>query len=343
MMNRLNKAIPFLLTAALVCGMVLQPGCEKKKPPPPPPPPAEPPPPPEVSFDSIMQSLKADPRVKAGANLQGITDETFARAAVQFADGFARADADKLRACMLPRAKAVLDSMVNDGSWSELGPRIEEVRIVYAGTRGSVGDAEKAEGIKQMKAMQPGQMRAFEDRLIKMGMDKNEMERFKAQYQLELDADILKAQFDRAGGKSEDGSTPAPAPTDPSAISDAPEMALLIAVQTPTGAELLGWSARKAGESWMFNNASTLNSARAKAADWDSVGMFGFSLGTGKAPVPPKPTKAPEEKKPAGESAPSVSGPSGPSTPAPGGSPDKPADPRPPRDPRKLVPSPGGG
>lgn len=333
MMNRLTKSMPMFMAAALVCGMVLAPGCEKKKPPPPPPPPAEIPPPPDVSFDSIMQTLKADPRVKSSPNLSGITDESFARAAVLFADAFARADADKVKGMMSNRAKGVVDGMVNDGTWADLAPRIEEVRIVYAGARSAVGDNERAQGIAQMKAAQAGQLRAFEDQLIKKGIDKNEMARFMAEFQLRLDAALAAAQFEGAQRNAGEA-TPPPSPE---VASDSPDMALLIAIQTPNGAELLGWTGRKGGENWVFNNASTLGIPRGKAADWDGVGMFGFSLGTGKAPVAPKPVRATEEKKPSNDLTPAPVRQDSPSP-----SPDKPGEQRPPRDPRKLVPGNGG-
>ncbi len=334
MMNRLlnphslSRRLPVALAAALVCGMVLAPGCEKKKPPPPPPPPVEAPPPPEVSFDSIMQTLKSDPRVEAVGNL-GITDDSFARAAVRLADAFARGNADALKDMVTNRAKAVVESMENDGTWATLTPRIEKVRIVYAGVRSAVGEIERAQGIAQMKAMQPGQMKAFEDVLIKRGLDANEIARFKAEYQLELDRNLINAQNDSGKHESDEGGSA-------DINSDSPPMALLIAVQTPDGAELLGWSARKTGGegsgSWVFSNASTLSSLRAKASDWDGVGMFGFSLGTGKAPVA-APTPKPAETAPGNSNG-------GGLTPAGGGAGggNTPPTALPPRDPRKLVP-----
>jgi hypothetical protein len=283
-----------------------------------------------VSFDSMIQSLKADPRVGAASSGLDITDESFAQAAVKLADAFARGDADKLKEMMTNRAKGVVDSLVADGSWAETAPRIEAVRIVYAGSPGSVGDLERQQGLAQMKAMWPAQIRAFEDRLIKRGFDKNEMERFKAQFQLDLEQAFVAAQFDQSAGNikaASDGSAD-PAP------SDSAEMALLLAVQTPDGADLLGWTGRKAGDSWIFNNASTLGLPRAKASDWDNVGMFGFSLGTGKAPVAPKATKR-EEPKPAEGGGNATSTPSPAPEPGPGSPP--PIE-RPNRDPRRLVP-----
>ena len=329
MMNRRTKSVSLLMTAALACGMVLAPGCEKKKPPPPPPPPPPPAEPVEVSFDSIMQTLKADVRVKAPNNL-GITDESFAKAAVQLADAFARADAEKVKSMVSSRAKGVVDSMINDGSWAELQPRIEEVRIVYAGVRSAVGDAEKAAGIAQMKAMQAGQLRAREDELIKKGYDKNEMARFMAEYQRELDAALANAMAEGDKRVSNTGET-----ADPGAelASDTPTMALLFAVQTPSGAELLGWTARKAGDTWVFSNASTLAHARRKAADWDGVGMFGFSLGVGKSAAPAVTRRAAEDTKPSDNTVPA------PAREGEKPSSDKPGEPaKPPRDPRKLVP-----
>jgi hypothetical protein len=114
-------------------------------------------------------------------------------------------------------------------------------------------------------------------------------------------------------------------------------MALLIAVQTPGHADLLGWTAKKGGDAWVFNNASTLNSSRAKASDWDNVGMFGFSLGTGKAPVAPRPTPAKKEEQPAGGGGSPASTQPTDQNPAPGGPAPTPPE-RPTRDPRKLVP-----
>ena len=331
-MNPLSKLSTLLLAAALVCGMVLAPGCEKKKPPPPPAPPPPPPPPAEVSFDSIMQSLKADPRVQSAGSM-GITDESFAQAAVKLADGFARGDAEALKGMMTARAKSVVDSLVADGTWAELTPRIEVVRIVYAGSPGTVGDLERQQGLAQMKAMWPSQIRAFEDILIKRGVDKNETARLLEQFKTRLEEEFTKAQFEKVLGSAStsEGATP-----DPAIGGDSSEMAILIAVQTPMGADLLGWTARKAGDNWVFNNASTLGLPRAKASEWDNVGMFGFSLGTGKAPVAPKSSKAAD--KPSG-------GADGSTAPTPsGGTPSPSPEPKlPTRDPRKLVPGPSGG
>jgi hypothetical protein len=110
---------------------------------------------------------------------------------------------------------------------------------------------------------------------------------------------------------------------------------MLLAVQTPMGADLLGWTARKAGDNWVFGNASTLNSPRPKASDWDNVGMFGFSLGTGKAPTVSRPTPKKDEKPTGGT--PTSTQPGQDSTP--GNNPPANTPPeRPTRDPRKLVP-----
>ncbi|MFT3686231.1 MAG: hypothetical protein QM783_15145 [Phycisphaerales bacterium] len=295
MMNRLRKFTP-LLAVALVSGAIAVPGCSKKAPPPPPPPPPPPAAPATVSFDSMMQTLKSDPRVQAAGNLD-VTDESFARSALLLADGFARGDAEKLKGMMSNRAKGVIDGMVSDGSWDEIKGRIEAVRIVYAGSPGSVGDIERQAGIAQMKAMWPGQLAAFDDLLTKRGIDKNEKDRLKEFFKQELQKQLDAAQNSKTGlGDEADTSNPAGG-------GDTLEMVMLMAVQTPMGADLLGWTARKAGDSWVFNNASTLNSARAKASDWDNVGMFGFSLGTGKAPSrrarPPRRTRNRRATRPA--------------------------------------------
>lgn len=331
-MNRLSNPVKLLLAAAFVSAMVLAPGCEKKKPPPPPPKIEEPPAPVEVSFDSIMQTLKADSRVKAAGSL-GITDESFAQAAVKLADAMAKGDADKLKEMLTLRAKNVVDGLVADGEWSKMSPRIEEVRIVYAGTSGSASELERQQGIAQMKAMMPGRLTSIENMLDKRGVDKNEKARILAEAKRKMEEEFNNLQFEKALDAIKNGDTATP--------SDAPAMAMLLAVQTPDGAELLGWTAQKGGDKWVFNNASTLAVARAKAADWDGVGMFGFSLGTGQAPVEAKPAAG------AGGGGSGGGGNSGggggggaPSGGSPSPSPDKPNLPN--RDPRKLVPGGGG-
>ena len=66
---------------------------------------------------------------------------------------------------MTTRAKGVVDGMVNDGSWADLAPRIEKVRIVYAGVGKTAAEIEYAlrEGIlfftveSEPEAMQIGE------------------------------------------------------------------------------------------------------------------------------------------------------------------------------------------
>lgn len=336
MMNPRTNFMLFVAGAALVCSMVLSPGCEKKKPPPPPPPPPAPVEPVEVSFDTIMQTLRADPRVQAAANL-GITDESFAISAVKFADAFARGDAQSLKGMMQNRAKGVLELLENDGTWSTLAGRIEAVRIVYAGSPGAVGDLERQQGIAQMRAMLPAQLKNYEDVLIKRGMDINEIARYMEEFKKEIEEAVVNAQLESAMNSAMSGDSAALSALASLPNADEnPEMAMLVAVQTPEGAELLGWTARKAGDAWIFNNASTLSTARVKAKDWDGVGMFGFSLGIGQAAAEASTPRRPGEGP----------GPSTTTAPAPvrdtGAPPEREGTPErpklPDRDPRRLIP-----
>jgi hypothetical protein len=51
-----------------------------------------------------------------------------------------------------------------------------------------------------------------------------------------------------------------------------------MAVQSSSGAYLLGWTAGEAGDSWVFNGTNTISEERARASAFDGIGMAGFGL-----------------------------------------------------------------
>jgi hypothetical protein len=128
-----------------------------------------------------------------------------------------------------------------------------------------------------------------------------------------------------------------------------------MAIQDPKGAYLLGWTAEKIGDNWMFTNAPATNEVRPRAAMWDGVGTEGFQV----VRVAAAPSAVPDELTPGGSSGGGTNdggmdggggggggGPdsSPPSSPGPGGTPPVAPPPRAPGSPgRPPGSSPPGG
>lgn len=51
---------------------------------------------------------------------------------------------------------------------------------------------------------------------------------------------------------------------------------VLLAIQDPSGSYLLGWTVAKAFDKWVFTNAPSTSTARARASAWDGIGQAGF-------------------------------------------------------------------
>ena len=108
-------------------------GCEKKKKIvklPPTPPPAAPVAPP-VSFDTLAQELKVDPRVQFSQDL-AITDEAFARASLKLADALAKGDAKALGGMTVRRVNDGIALLESSKQWEPATRGLEAVRIIAA-------------------------------------------------------------------------------------------------------------------------------------------------------------------------------------------------------------------
>lgn len=284
MMSRnAQHAVRFLGVSACAAGLWAS-GCSKPPPPPPPPPPPRetpPPPPPPVSFEALGQEMRTDRRVTAAPGLD-VTDESFARAAMQLADALARGDHAKSSSLMTRRAAALVSELVSSGAWDEQTKNIEAVRIVYAAPPVGSGDLDRAAAVDALVRESEKQLAAKKAQYERDMMPAEEMQRRLA---METEAMMRLAEVLRLE-------------TDASKIEDRPSMVLLLAVQDPQGSYLLGWGGQNAGTGqWLFNNVSTIALARKRAQDWDGIGMLGFSVGASEAagtlPDVPVPAPAP--------------------------------------------------
>lgn len=278
--------------AALALGLValsaVLGACGKKAPPPPPPPP---PPvtkvveePPALSMTTIAQELKADSRVSFASGVT-ITDEGFARAAVKLADAIARGDAAKLGAMLTRKGKGVLDELTSSGGFTDATKPIEAVRVVFAQAPGGLSDIDRGAALEAIRKENIKELERFRQQLLRGGINEEDVKRVLAARTAELEKATSALSSGEAQGASALGEGKA-------------EMVLLLAVQDPRGSYLLGWAGSKAGEGWLFTNAATTPLTRGRAADWDGVGVLGFSLGIGPATDVPAPAADP--KKPGG-------------------------------------------
>jgi hypothetical protein len=264
-----RNAIRTGLCALVIAGLAFQGGCKKEPPPPPPPPPPKelpPPPPPPVSFDLIAKELKVDPRVSVAPGVE-VTDQPFARAAMQLADAIARGDSGKAGALLTRRAKSVLDELVSSGAWGASTKSIEAVRVLFAAPPLGGVDIDRAGAIAQLAKDNERAIAAFTRELELKGLANEDRQRRVAAFAEALAKAAEAAKFE----------------TTSEALAERPQMVLLLAVQDQTGAYLLGWGGVPSGQSWLFSNVSTMSALRPRAADFDGIGMLGFSLGTGQA------------------------------------------------------------
>ncbi len=283
--------------------------CSKKKPPaPPPPPPEPPPPPPAVSFDSVKQEIKGDARLQFSDSLS-VADESFVRAAVKFADAFIKADTVALKPMLGRRGAEVVSTLEDRGDFGSTAKAIEQLRVTVAAPvpadmaleSGFPPDdptiAEAKEILKTWKTVL-SQYQTPDDRRRVQAMVEKQLREF---------AQKLKAQGRESEYRQIDQylirllNMPALKPSN--IFRPASTMTLLFAVQEPAGSYLVGWQASKDGENWLFDPASTSDELKARATDWDAVGMNGFALvatvdTAGKAEAI-NPNAKPDEKKPA--------------------------------------------
>lgn len=289
-----RAAAVLLICAAGVVGLD---GCGKKKTPPPPAPPPKQPPPPEpvpVSFDSISQDMKADARVQFAPDLK-LEDEDLARSVVKLADALAKGDTDTISQMTTKATRPVLDEMNSMGAFSG-SHETEAVRVVFIGkndetsgfkmtlddvTKGFSGDKEQ---IAQSETKIPDDLWKQIGALIGAGMatdDKLDLTIFDPPMTAEKAGKISEAWEKLKGDSSktaivEQIQAILQSATSVPGLKDAEYMAL-IAVQTPKGVELTGWGIEKAFGKWTFSPASTDAKEKKSVAEWDDVGLAGFS------------------------------------------------------------------
>lgn len=332
-----SRSIKNTLLTGLVLGMSLSGACKK---PPPPPPPAPPPPPPVVQISEIGEQLKVDPRVTWRSDIQ-VTDESFITAALKLADAFARGDAPKAKELLDSQGQQVVTELVNTGQWDEASKKVEAVRIVFAAPPGELSDLERDKAIEQLKKQIDKDVERVMEIALQSGQPFEAATRIRdiARKRLESQLADIKAGQSAANGlmgindplntiaftNNLDASANSDKLEDIKGLGEKPAFVMLMAVQTPQGADLLGWTVNRRGDGFQFRPASTLPFAYARASDWDSVGMFGFSLNLGKV-VPPK---VAEEEAAAAKPAPAApKAPDAPSGPAGPGGPGGPRGPR---------------
>ncbi len=251
----------------MVCGLAiaggLTTGCKEKAPPPapPPPPPPAPAPPPEISFSSIFNELKVDARVEARDGL-GVTDEGFARSAARLADALARGDADKFGALLTRSGQRVLAELKSNGGWASETGAIERVRIVYASNPGAMSDMERDQAIAAIEAVNERRLRERFEGLRSIGEKEEDANRIVNGLREELVADVARLRTRSASATFGDNK---------------PEMVLLLAYQTPAGAQVMGWTGARAGDGWVFNQARTVATSYPNVGDFDTMGMLAFS------------------------------------------------------------------
>jgi len=220
-----------------------------------------------LEFKTLLQEAKADPRVTAAEGV-GVTDQDFAKAVISLSDAISQGDSAKLEPLLSKRSKDVLTKLKSSGEWTETTLGIEAVRIVYAAEPTVASDIERDQAFKTMADEQEKYLQRLYDQHIKVQSRETSLKL------VEFERDKLSKTL--ANLKAE-------ASGDAALGGTRPEMVILLAVQDAGGAYLLGWGGNRGGSDWTFNNASTLSLVRSRAADWDNIGMLGFSIGDGEA------------------------------------------------------------
>lgn len=269
----------------LVASSLLLTGCSKPPPPPPPPPPApvEPPPPADVSMDTIIQDAKVDPRVQAASGMVVTEDRvSLATAVAKLADAIAKGDEKAMESMLTPKAQSVLSSLVSSGEWGESTKGIEAVRIVLirsgVNLSGMSATPDIAGEIDAKLASVPEAQRTA----IKTALGSMRPEQILKM--LEENRAMMETALQAAGASEDqlsqiiDGTKSAIESIASASSAGGDATGVLLAVQDPTGAYLLGWEAVSQGEggTWKFGNAPSMPEVRARASSFDGTGVEGF-------------------------------------------------------------------
>lgn len=303
---QMNKRV--MTKAALLvalCGIAFLGACTEKKkkaPPPPPPPPPAPVVAPVISFDTLSQELKVDPRVQFAGDLS-VNDEGFARASLKLVDAIVKGDTAALGKMTVLRVTEGISSLQSSQQWDESVKGLEAVRIIAAAPPPSNLSKEQAIPDPPANIKEAQDILDVWKRVYSKGMNADDAARLKSQIESQL-KEISKVYKEQ--GRESELTTLGQYIVQLLSISETKlqnlfkptsRMALLLAVQDAGGSYLVGWQAEQVGEQWMFDGAPTRPDTRVRASEWDGVGMNAFAIRAPDTAKPAEAAAAPAEKK----------------------------------------------
>jgi hypothetical protein len=291
-----------------------------------------------VSLDTLGQELKADARVQFATGLVVSEDRVeLGRAVVRLADALARGDDRAMAPLLTRRAQGILSDLKTTGAWEESTAKIEAVRVVLLRDGvdlsgiGKAVSSDPTEAIKGAMALLPQAARDMMQPMVDT---------------LPKDDTLMQAVRDQLPGvleqiKAGGAVTPeqmaevekALQPLMQSGESTGSSIGVLLAVQEPGGAYLLGFAAEQVDGGWVFASAPSSPEVRARASAFDGIGNEGFREVTLQSAIAEAPRTAPAadsgsgggggggggRPNPGGEGAPGPSSPEPPTAPAPSG------------------------
>lgn len=289
--SRTLRTLAYAGLIGLVGALPLLSGCSKPPPPPPPPAPAPPPPPPpNIKLQDVSQEMHVDARVQVAPDMEvGPDDRDLAAAVLKLADAVATGNSDEIAPLLTRGARDVLDTLKTDGGWESGTAKIEAVRIVAVqpGVNFSSASAGPAPGaavggvVSTMLSNLPeDQRKAVQEAMGKLSDDPSAL-------LANVDAAIAKMKemgvSDQLIAQMQEGKNQLADAAKNLAAAPAPETVvgtgILLAVQDPKGAYLMGWQAEKVGGQWVFDNAPSTGDERPRASAFDGIGEAGFGTG----------------------------------------------------------------
>jgi hypothetical protein len=126
---------------------------------------------------------------------------------------------------------------------------------VYASNPGAMSDLERDQAIANIEAVNERRLRERFEGLRSIGEKEEDANRIVNGLREELAADLARLRARSAASTFGE---------------NRPEMVLLLAYQTPAGAQVMGWTG-------VFNQARTVGTTYANVSDFDSLGMLAFS------------------------------------------------------------------
>ncbi len=330
--SRRVRMVAYAGLIGLVGALSLVSGCSKPPPPPPPPAPAPPPPPPpNIKLEDVGQEMHVDARVQVAPGMEvGPEDRDLASAVLKLADAVAKGDSAEIQPLLTRGAQSILDTLKANGGWESGTSKIEAVRIVAVqpGVNFSSASAAPAPSAAvggvvstMLENLPQEQRKAVQEAMGKLSDDPSAL-------QANVDAAIAKmkemgmsdqliAQM-QEGKKHLEEAAKVMASTPPA--ENLVGTGILLAVQDPGGAYLMGWQADKIDGHWVFSSAPSNGDERPRASAFDGIGEAGFSMGQLAAnDSADDATAAPSDHKPQADepSSPNAPAPAQPSAPGP--------------------------